>query len=438
MLASAVLGVLTICPNLGAPPPGPSTDGLAAVRAVLRRSEGATAARDDVLVRRLVALGSDAAPTLFSLATGAGIEALMGDGDDDEAWMCPPDHVSGLALAALADLPAVPVREFLRSQCRAQPSPEVRLVALEVLGRQASAEGLDLCFELLEASGDELENRSLLAAGSEALLSMVRKDSAAAAALERLVGGASVTTQRLVCEALAQCNRPAAVRILAKLFGRDPELDLAVLEALTRIGERFPWRVGDDVATRLRPALGRGTPALRAGVARALGRIGDVSSIGALVGQLSDADPSIQRAAQWALHEISGETRTRTPEEWQRWFQAESSWWKEQGPGWLEAIDPDEPARLSEAMRELVHHPLARESTVDALAEAMSGLDPAAKLVATGALARLGSRRAVPALIECLYDPSAELRTSAWQALRSLTGEDLPAEPQLWETYAFD
>jgi len=211
-----------------------------------------------------------------------------------------------------------------------------------------------------------------------------------------------------------------------------------VLEALTLLGERFPWRVGDEVAARLRPALGRGTPHVRAAVARSLGRIGDVSSLRGLVAELEESDPALTRAAQWALRTISGEKRISTPEDWQRWFEAESSWWQEHGRGSLEAIDPAQPERLSEALRELLDHPLARESTVDALSGAMAELDPAAKLVACGALARLGSRRAVPCLVECLYDPAEELRRTAWQALRSLTGEDLPPEPQLWETYAFD
>jgi len=56
-------------------------------------------------------------------------------------------------------------------------------VALDVLGRQASADGLDLYFELLQASSDELEQRTLRAVASEALLAMLRKDGATAAAL---------------------------------------------------------------------------------------------------------------------------------------------------------------------------------------------------------------------------------------------------------------
>jgi HEAT repeat protein len=437
MLVSAVLGVLTNCSILCAPPPGPSRDELAAVRAVLRRSEGTSMARDDVLVRRLVALGSGAAPALFALATGEGIEALLVD-DAPDAWMCPPDRVGALALNALGELPAVPVREFLRSECGAHPRLEARIVALDVLGRQGTAEGLGLFFELLAASGDELEHRALRTIASDALLAMLRRDNATAPALERMLLAAPLASQDLACETLARCNRPAAVGLLGKLFGRDPGLDRAALEALVQLGERFPWRVGDEVGTRLRSALKREDPRMRAAVARALGRTGDVPSFPALIGLLADPDPAVVRAAQWALREISGETRISAAEDWQAWFEAETSWWQERGHARLEAFDPENPARLSEALRELGAHPVARTSVVEALAGAIAELDPPAKLVACGTLSRLGSRRAVPALIECLYDPSEELRTAAWQALCALTGEDLPPEPQLWEAYAFD
>jgi HEAT repeat protein len=244
--------------------------------------------------------------------------------------------------------------------------------------------------------------------------------------------------QQLACEALASCNRPAAVGLLCKLFGRDPALDLAALEALARLGEQFPWRVGDDVAARLRTALRRDDPTLRANVARALGRMKDASSFESLLALLKDRDPAVTRTAQWALREISGQSRKLEPEEWQGWYEAELSWWKEEGQGWLEMLDPEDSARLSEALRELLAHPLARDGVADALGSSLSALDPAAKLVACGALERLGSRRAVPALVECLFDPSEELRATAWRALRSLTGQDLAAEPQLWEAYAFD
>lgn len=433
MLASALLGVMTIC----APSSSPSVDELAAVRAVLRRSDGATAARDDVLVRRLVALGPGAAPALFSLASGLGIEALLTD-DAPEAWMCSPDRVGELALAALADLPAVPVRIQLRVECSAHPSLEVRVAALDVLGRQGSAEGLDLYFEILAQGEAELDHRAMRTTACQALLTMLHRDGATANLLEKPLLSASIPAQLLVCEALSDCNRGAAVRLITKLFGRDAELDLAALDGLASLGSQFPWRVGDDVATRLRAVLGREDARLRAAAAQALGKIRDPQAAPMLIGLLADADGATRRAAQWALRETSGETRITAAAAWHRWLEAELAWWREEGQDRLAALDPADPTRIAEAVRALLDHPFGRDQSADALASALATFDPAAQLVACDALARLGSRRAVPALIELLFEPGEELRTAAWTALRTLTGEDLPAEPQLWEAYALD
>src|SRR5262245_12440955 len=410
MLASALLSVLATC----APPQGSSLDGLAAVRSVLQRSEGATMARDEVLVRRLVALGPNIAPALFSLATGAGIEALLTD-DSPEAWMCPPDRVSALALAALAELPGVPVRALLRAETRARPEREVRVVALDVLGRQHSAEGLALTFDLLAESGEELEQRAVRSVASDALLAMLRTDGATATAIERPLLAAPRPVQHMVCEALSRCNRPAAVALVTRLFGLDPELDLAALEALTQLGERFPWRVGEEVRTRLRKAVTREEPRMRAANARALGRLKDARSCHVLVALLADGDSAVVRAARWSLGEISGETRFTTQAQWQRWLDAENTWCSEQAPTWLEALDPADSARLSEALRVLLDHPLARDMVAETLADALPAFDSQAKQVACSALERLGARTVVPALVELLFESDEAVRTSAWR-----------------------
>ena len=47
----------------------------------------------------------------------------------------------------------------------------------------------------------------------------------------------------------------------------------------------------------------------------------------------------------------------------------------------------------------------------------------------------LPRERALGALVECLEDPYAEVREAAGKALRRLTGEDLPAEPEPWRAH---
>lgn len=427
MLASAIAWILAAA--------SPSMDGLAAVRSVLQRTEGATTCREDVLVRRLTALGPESASTLFGLVTGTSVEELLGDSEAD-AWLCPPDRVGALALETLANLPEVPVREAVRAYASAHPERGVRVAAFDVLGRQASAAGIPFYFELMSASADELEMRSVRAPAVEALAAILRTDAKASHALEAPLLAAPLDQQRLVCEALAASGRAEACGLLPKLVGRDPELDLVVLEGLAAFAERFPWRVSESTLALLRACLDHADPRLRAAGARALGRARDVKAVPPLVARLGDDDPDTAHTALWALRELTGQSLLTTREAWRAWLEGERTWWNDQGKAEADRLAEGDTAKLATALRDAQKHPLARAPIVDALLGALNGLAPEAKELACASLAQFGARRAVPALVELLSDDEPGVRAAAWNALRKLTGEDLPAEPQLWEDYA--
>ena len=417
-------------------PASPSLDGHAAVRSVLQRTEGATSCKDDVLVRRLTALGPGAAPTLFRLVTGEAIEELLGE-SEAQAWLCPPENVGALALESLANLPEEPVRACLRAHASERPDRSVRVAALNVLGRQASSGGLALFFELLAESGDELEMRAVRAPASAALASILRADAQAARALEGRLLAAPVPEQRLACEALAASGRAESCALLTKLIGRDAELDLAVLEALAQLTERYPWRTKEETLALLRATLEHGDARVRAAGARALGRVRDAKAAPTLIARLGDADPEVVGAAQWALRESTGQTRPAAREQWDAWLEAERTWWRDEGKTHVANLAAGDTTRLSQTLRDALKHPLARQPVVDALLATIADLGPDAKVMACATLAELRALDAVPGLVELLFENDARVHAAAWNALRALTGEDLPAEPRLWEEYAF-
>lgn len=416
---------------------GPSADGLDAVRAVLQRTEGAKAASDDVLVRRLVALGPSIAPALFTLVTGAGVEVLLVPDDSPESWLCPPDRVGPLALSALAELPSEPVLDVLRAQEAQAPERGVRVAELEVLGALHNARGLPLFFQIVHALGDELEQRSVRAPASDALVAILRADLQSFHALEGLASAAPLSEQLFVCEALSASGRPEACNLLRGLVGHGAELDLAAIEGLGELVRLYPWRMQDDVAATLRKTLEASDARLRATGARALGRIRDPLAITALVDCLKDGDRSVVRAALWALRECSGRHELVEAADWKRWLDAEHEWWRERGAPALAHLDPKEPGTLVDGLREFLAHPLAARQVADGLAGTLDRLDPAGQALVCRTLAQLGARSAVPALIEQLSSSEPSVRNAAWDALRVLTGADLPAEPRVWEEYAF-
>ena len=432
MIVSTILWILAS----GAPSGGSSQDGLPAVRAVLLRTEATGTVREDVLVRRLVALGASVTPTLFGLLSGEELGALLGE-DETSLWLCDPERMSELALSALAEFPQLPLREFLRARCAEHDDLGTRAASLRILGRQGSGAGMPLYFELLARAPAELAQRGLRTTAHNALQEILRADADAGRALEPLLLAAPVEQQQLAAEALAGSNRGVAVTLLSKLFGHNAELDLSVLDGLAQLGARYPWRVADEIAPRLRLQLGAKSSALRASAARALGQLRDSQSAAGLVALLGDDDVGVGRAALWALRECSGQKRLSTSQEWQHWLEGELSWWKGEGNALLARLTPEHTPELAGTLRALLRHPIGRDQVALTLAGVLGELDSPAKVLVCGALAQLGARRAVPALVELLFEGDAEVRAAAWQALRSLTGEELPAEPQLWETYAF-
>lgn len=428
MLTSALLCFASACAPQASPPPG----GLAAVRAVFLRTEGATHAPDEVLVRRLAALGAEATPVLFDLATGLGLESFLGE-EPDEAWLCAPDHLAVLTFAALAELPQVPVREWLRTRCSEQPERLTRVTALRVLGSQRTAAGLGLFLELCLECGEELAHPTVRLPAVEALRSLLTADDETLGKLEGPLLAAPPMLQTMACEALAGCGRADTVRLVTQLFGREPELDLAALEALATLGARYAWVVGDPVSARLRTVLERGDPRLRNAAARALGRTRDVQAVPQLIACLST--PDLARAAEWALREITGERRPQGEAAWQAWLERERAWAEEEAERHLACLDPRREASVTSAIRALLAHPLERERAASALASVLGDYEPGLAVTACGALAQLASRRAVPSLAELLFVKDSAVRSAAWQALRTLTGADLPAEPRLWEEY---
>ena len=92
---------------------------------------------------------------------------------------------------------------------------------------------------------------------------------------------------------------------------------------------------------------------------------------------------------------------------------------------------------VAATLRTLLAHPIGRDRVSDALATVLPTFDSRSQIAACETLAHLEARRSVPALVELLFVPIPEVRQAAWSALRALTGQELPAEPQIWEEYAF-
>ena len=157
---------------------------------------------------------------------------------------------------------------------------------------------------------------------------------------------------------------------------------------------------------------------VRANAARVLGYFGPASAeaVPSLEQSLDDEFIQIRYLASGTLGEIGPQAVAALPR-------------------LLETIVADESAavRIAALRAAPLIAPDATE-TIAALAHALSDPHSEVRKAAAWELTVLGDKAiaAVPALIAALQDPDEKVRENALQALKDLTGQDLPPEPDAW------
>jgi HEAT repeat protein len=412
-------------------------DGLDRVRAVLERDETtARAPGEDELVRRLAALGDEAAPALFALVRGPGLDELLQEGDQDRRWWCPIDRIDDVALAALAQAPPRKVVERLHELTTGEPDLGAHLAEARVLAALRSSLGLPRLLEIVGALELELFSPAVRSTLSEAFIALLEADLRSFTVLENGLANLGPAQKLFLCETLVASRRPQAADLLERMIEVGGEVRLSALEGLVSLAAQVPWRVHLDVAGELRSLQGVEDARVRAMVLSGYGRLADCNALPVLIGALEDRDAGVRKAAHGALVKLSGRRDLATVEQWNAWRQSETQWWRDQGQPQLLALAADE-AQMAAVLRATIPHPVARVPLAEALITLMPGLSPDAQRMACGTLGRLGLPQAIPALIGVLFGAEGRTREAAWQALRALSGESLPAEGKLWESWAF-
>jgi HEAT repeat protein len=107
-------------------------------------------------------------------------------------------------------------------------------------------------------------------------------------------------------------------------------------------------------------------------------------------------------------------------------------WWEEEAEALLVRIERGHGAEFTRAAREAMEHRLFRDRIAEAFAQALRRSNLEEVRLSCRALELLGSSTAVRGLVECLQSDSPAVREAAWQALRAITGDDLPMESDSW------
>jgi HEAT repeat protein len=397
---------------------------------ILERQPDDQRSRTEV-VQALAGLGARGLPGLFELQAGldAPLEPSTG------AWWCPPDELPELALEALGQLPVDTVLEHVGRDASADTELQHRLASLRVLGRLGDARGLPLLCTLA-ATFEPRELRSPTVRGTVTLAveAIVRTDGTAVPWLVRSVEELEPPLLRLLVEGALAAGRPSVSDFLLAALRTAPAEEPFLLGHLAELQARYAWRLGPEVAGALRGRLMAEQPDRRRAAARAIARTGDTEAVPLLVGNLADPDASVRRSALEALRELTGQRSATSTEEWNTWLSAERAWWESEGDALLEDVASKDAGRVYPAVRTLARRPLHRHRVAAALSEVLAELPDELAAHLAGTMAELDSGHGVPGLVDLLFEGGVRGREAAWQALRSLTGLDLPAEPRLWES----
>lgn len=402
------------------------------LRGVLARHVATEERAPSELVARLAALGPAAVPTLYEQVTGRGLEALIGADWQPSAWHCEPEEIPGLCTAALERAPGTAVREHLGRVLDGEPTFQERLIVLRILGAQGSAAGLALVLrDAVELGELELGRPSVRLALRTALRGILVHDAAAWGLLEKRLDKLELATCEVLVEAIGEAGLPRGMDLLARLFARARLAPERIAEAMAELERSRPWDLAGRTLEHCSPWLSSQDPAECARAARLAGRLHALEAVPALIELASHADGRVRRCASAALQEMAGMPLDLDPSGWADWYEHEREWKKECWEPLLARLVAREPGPANEVLRELTRHPLYRHESARALAESLGHQARAVAVAACTELERLGSRWALPGLVEALQASQPQVRAAAWRALCALTGEkrELAIEP---------
>ncbi len=350
---------------------------------------------------------------------------------------CLPKHLNKDTNKTTADIVANVLEELKDENTVTQlavllesDSEDTALGAARALGLIGTPEAVAALSEVVMTT----MNDNLFVVCSEAILSVLRRGSAAAGSfftIANLAEAAEPSERERLIRCLGASGSKEAVRFLLD-FLRDEKTSVkaAALNALGRLG------VGDSRAcSKVRRYMRGRDINLKKQAVTTLGLLKDWESVPYLIDLLENDNSSVARSAHWALQNITG---LKFPLSHNRWI----SWWNREDEKYENRMDPliD---RLYEgtvqqriyAIRELSGIALGRGDVVGAVLGFTNDEDAQIRKEACTALGTMKSTEAVPYLIDSLDDSDEGVRAVAHKALHKITGENLPLERVAWKDW---
>jgi hypothetical protein len=381
---------------------------------------------DDALIE-IVGLGPAAVPPVWTILTGRapapeGLEGPLLRGTTE-----------ALLLEALRAWPAPRVVRELTKGVNPESTLDDRLRAIGLVGEVGQADSFLALLELAsDISSMDYKKPRVKRAVEGAMAELLERDARAMRVLELRLRSIDPRVLESTAWALGEIRGSDSLRLLERMTGSNKELDVAVLQALASWDSWAPEALDDSCADLAFEFLSASDPDARRHAAIALGNLCCVASTPALLALLHDPDRRVQRSATWSLQRISGLKFSTDPQRWQRWYEREQAWFKENKSIVGRFTGESDAGQVGRLLQQAARHPLFRRELSEGITPLLRNRNQRIVIAAANTLARLEDPAAVRPLVEALGDYRIGVRASALNALFALTGERLPPDARDW------
>jgi HEAT repeat protein len=391
-----------------------------------------TATAQDGLLQRqalldeLTDLGAQLAPIAAGILCGeiAVPDTVPGSKPEQQADPRLVELRDGLLRDALARLDQGVVVDHLARRAAGDAPLEVRLSVARLLGEARHPRTVDVLLQI--AGGIEpihLARSYVLQSFEQPLAEALRADPRADASLSGRVARLSAEVRDLLLRAAVQADSPATRRFLCSRLTA-AEVEQPIVLGAIAASRPGAFDAAPEEVDALRARLSSPEPHLRRMAALALGKLEDRGSAAALIELLSGDETLEVAAAHEALRWITGSDLGRKPERWIDWLTAEQAWWEVAAPIELQRLGSGDRHLVHRALQELLRHPLFRHEVAPEVARLLTEPDDQLASAGCGALAALGSREPLPAMLELLPSAEGDRRAALLRALQALARRD--------------
>lgn len=429
-LVRRAFAIVALALAIAAPIARASADGLspAAERVIraLRESRVERTRPEAHTVADVVEAGEQAIEPLVTIL----VERQLPPLGPDEQLQTLSEPQRRMLLSALSSWPAQLALDSIRRRLEAQPVPDpaTRGAALYLYSQLGQAADLQRTLGLALTEAESSLAEDLERAFAAAVTGVLERDAGGFAHLRDLLRTARVELRPTLLHAAAATGDARAQPMFAYALAFEPDLTDVALAQTRLLGRSHDAEANLTLAAEARRFLTDKRTNLRAAAARAVGELRDPLSVPSLCAMLELDSRALEDAALWALRRTSGLSLPPTRAAWMGWFEQELATWDQLRTQVEKQLSHPDLAQRHAAVAALSLVQLYREEAALLLSPAVRDKDERLRIRVCGALERLGSPVAYPALLHARGDESELVRTAALAALESIAARPLPAD----------